>query len=102
MHNHLTALCLDYLGGLVPEETFIHSHPPWSSDILYQLPLSTAIHRILLVQFMYLTVLFHNLSSDPLWSSSWSGTLYFILLHENRNRCARNKWYQWSLESVLK
>ena len=26
-----------------------------------------------------LTVLFHNLSPCPLWSSSWTGTLYFIL-----------------------
>ena len=25
------------------------------------------------------TVLFHNLSPGPLWSTSWSGTLYFIL-----------------------
>ena len=29
------------LGGPVLEETFTHSHPSWSSDILYQLPRST-------------------------------------------------------------
>jgi len=46
---------------------------------------STTIHSIIffsiifLVQFTCLTVLFHNLSPGPLWSSSWSGTLCFIL-----------------------
>ena len=34
------------------------------------------IHSILLVQFTCLTVLFHNLSPGPLWSTSWSGTLF--------------------------
>jgi len=63
----------------VPEETFTHSHPSCSSDILYQLPPSTTIHSILLVQFMCLTVLFHNLSLGPLWSTCLSRTLYFIL-----------------------
>ena len=58
----------DYPGEPVPEETFTHSHPSWSSDILYQLPPSTTIH----VQFTCLTVLFHNLSPGPLWSSSWT------------------------------
>jgi len=52
----------DYPGRPVPEETFIHSHPFWSSDILYQLPPSTTIHSILLVQFTCLTVLSHNKS----------------------------------------
>ena len=63
----------------VPEETFTHSCPSWSSDILYQLPPFTMIHSILFIQFTCLTVLFHNLSPGPLWSSSWSWTLYFIL-----------------------
>jgi len=31
------------------------------------------------VQFTCLTVLFDNLSPGPLWSSSWSWSLYFIL-----------------------
>jgi len=66
---------LDY-----PEETFTHSHASWSSDSIYQLIPSTTIHNIL-VQFTCLTVLFHNLSPGPLWSSSWYGTLYFILVH---------------------
>jgi len=69
----------DYLGKLVPEETFTHSHSSWSWDIIYQLPPSTTIHSILFVQFMCLTVLFYNIFPGPLWSSSWSWTLYFIL-----------------------
>ena len=79
-HNCLTALCPGLLlDKPIPEETFTHSHPSWSSDIPYQLPPSTTIHSILLVQVACLTVLFHNLSSGPLWSSPWSGTFYFIL-----------------------
>ena len=66
----------DYQGWPVPEETFTHSHPSWSSDILYQLPPSTTIHSIPLVQFTCLTVLFLNLSPGPLWSSCWSRILY--------------------------
>ena len=62
------------------KHSLIHSsHLSWSTDIRYQLPPSTTIHGILLVQFTCLTVLFHNLSPGHLWSSSWSGTLYFIL-----------------------
>jgi len=45
----------DYPGRPVPEETFTHSHPSWSSDILYQLSPFTAIHSILCVQFTCLT-----------------------------------------------
>jgi len=36
------------------------------------------IHGILCVQFTCLTVLFDNLCPGPLWSSSWSWTLYFM------------------------
>jgi len=52
-HNRLTAFVRDYVGRPVPEETFTHSHPSCSSDVLYQLPPSTTIHSILLVQFMH-------------------------------------------------
>jgi len=79
-HTCLTAFVWDYPGGPVPEETFTHSHPCWSSDILYHLPPSTMIYSILLVQFACLTVLFHNLSPGPLWSYCWSGNLY-VKLH---------------------
>ena len=74
-HNRLTAFDL-WPREPVPEETFTHSHPSCLSDILYQLPPFTTI---LFVQFTCLTVLFHNLSPGPIWSSSWSLTLYFIL-----------------------
>jgi len=37
-----------------------HSHPSWSSDILYQLPPFTTIHSILCVQFTCFTVLFNK------------------------------------------
>jgi len=69
----------DNLGRPVPEETFSNSHPSWSSDILYQLPPFTTIRSNLSDQLRCLTVLFDNLSPGPLWSSSWSWTLNFIL-----------------------
>jgi len=62
-------------GRPVPEETLTKSHPSWSSDILYHLgPFPT-----IFVHFTCLTVLSYNLSPGPLWSSSWSWTLNFIL-----------------------
>jgi len=65
----------DYLDELVPEETFTHSHLSWSSTILHQLPSSTAIHSIP-VQFAFLTVIEHNLSPGPVWSTSASDLFY--------------------------
>ena len=62
-HNRLTAFGPDYPGRPVPEETFTHSHPSWSSDILYQLPPFTTIHSILFVQCTSLTVLFVDSTS---------------------------------------
>ena len=52
----------DNLGEPVPEETFTHPYPSWSSIIPYLLPPSITIHGILSVQFTCLTVFFHNLS----------------------------------------
>ena len=78
-HNRWTAFVRDNPGRPVPEETLTHSHPTWSSDIVYHLPPFTTIHGILFVHFMCLTILSHNLSPGPLWSSSWSLTLNFIL-----------------------
>ena len=78
-HNRLMAFVRDYPGRPVPEETFTHSHPSLSSDILYQLPPFTTIHGILFVQFTSLTVLSDNLSPGSHWSSSWPWTLNFIL-----------------------
>ena len=45
----------DYLGELVPEETFSNSHLSWSSTMSYQLPQFITIHSILPIQFMCLT-----------------------------------------------
>jgi len=45
----------------VPEETFTLSHLSWSLVIPYLLPSSITIHGMLPVQFMCLTVFFHNL-----------------------------------------
>ena len=78
-HDRLTAFGPGQPGRPVPEETLTHSHPSWSSDILYHLPPFTAINGILFVHFTRLTVLSYNLSPGPLWSSSWSWTLDFIL-----------------------
>jgi len=87
-HTHTSVyrpLVWDYQGRPVPEETLTHSHPSWSSDILYQLPpfasassISSFLHSILCVQFTCLTVLSDNLSPGPLWSSSWSWALYIL------------------------
>ena len=73
----------------VPEKTFTHSHLSWSSVIPYLLLPSDTIHGILLVQSTCLTDFFHSLCPGFLWSTSWSGTLYFILqsLSSFRNAC---------------
>jgi len=69
----------DYSCEPVPEETFTHSHLSWSLIILYLLPSSTIIHGILPVQFMCLIVFLYNFFPSLLQSTSWSGTLHFIL-----------------------
>jgi len=67
-----------FFGESVPEETFSHT-PFWSPSNLYQLLPSTTIHSILPVQIMCLAIFLLNLSPRPLWSTSWSGALHFIL-----------------------
>jgi len=75
-HAHTTVLQLsvdffrDNPGESLPEETFPHSHLSWSSVIPYLLPQFIMIHGILPVQFMCLTVFFHNPSPSFLWSTS--------------------------------
>jgi len=69
----------DNLGEPVPEETFTHSQLSWSSIIPYLLHPSITIHGILHVQSTCMRVFFHNLSPSFLWSTSWPGTLHFIL-----------------------
>jgi len=47
---------------------------------------SFMIHGILLVEFTCLTVFFHSLCLTFLWSTSWPGTLHFMLhtfLHQS-------------------
>ena len=72
---------------------------------------STKIHSILLVQFMCLAVLFHNLCPRPLWSSTWSGTLYFIL-HTSPNHllsqyhcinpiCTEFQYPLWAVAGII-
>jgi len=76
----------DYPGEPVPEETSSHLQLSWSPIILYVLPPSTTSQSILTLQCTYLTVFLHNLSPSLLWSTSWPGTLHFILhtfLHPN-------------------
>jgi len=78
-HSRLTALCPGLPGWAGTRRNIHPLTPGLVSDIIYQLPPSTMIHSMFLVQFICLIALFHNLSSRPLWSSSGSGTLYFIL-----------------------
>jgi len=66
------ALCRDYPGEPVPEETFTQPHPSQSPIILH-LPPSIAIHGILPIQS---DSLFAHLCPSFL---SWSSTLHFIL-----------------------
>ena len=67
--------------GKVPEETFTHSHPSWSSDIIYRLPPFSTIHSILLVLVTCLTVLFDNLSPGPLVFLLVLGPLLHTSMH---------------------
>ena len=81
MHKRITALCPDYTGGPVPEETFTHSQPSWLSNMVYQLAPPTVIHSILLVQFTCLTILFHNLSPSPvLFLFVWDPLLHTLYI----------------------
>jgi len=56
-----------------PTHTYPDHQPFLSASFIYY------VHSILHVQFMCLTVFLPNLSTCPLWSTSWSGTLHFIL-----------------------
>ena len=78
-----------------------HSHPSWSSDILYQLPPPTTTHSIILVQCTCLTVLFHNLSPGPLWSSSWPDPLLHTPHISSSNRQLFSQHMLIQLQPVL-
>ena len=80
-HTHTTVsrpLVRDNPGRPVREKTLTHTHPSWSSDILYHLPPFAMINGIHSVHFTCLTILSYNLCPGHLWSSSWSWTLNFI------------------------
>jgi len=73
-NSHFMALCL----GLPRWTT--HIYPDHQTSFHPSIfPPSTMIRSILPVQYTCLTVFLHNLSLSPLWSTSWSGTLHFIL-----------------------
>ena len=83
-HTHTTILrlsgfCPGNPGEPAAEETFTHSHLSWSSIAPNLLHPSNSIHDILPVPFTCLTVFFHNLPPSCLWSTSWPGTIHFIL-----------------------
>ena len=73
-YYHFTALC-PWLPGWANTRWNIYVFIP----ILYLLPPFTTIHNILPVQFTCLTIFLHNLCPNILWSTSWSGTLCFML-----------------------
>ena len=74
-----TALCLGQPGWA---STRRNIHPLTSIVVInhpYPLFTSITIRGILPVQLTCLTVFLHNLCPSFLWSSSWPGTLHFIL-----------------------
>jgi len=75
----LYGFCPGQPGWAYTRRTFTHSHLSWSSIVPYLLHPSNTIHGILPVQSTHPTIFFHNLSPSFLWSTSWTGTLHFIL-----------------------
>ena len=78
-HNRLTAFVWDNPGRPVPEETLTHSHPTWSSDILFIifLHLQRSMASSLFILRAWQTS--QTTSLQVLFGSSWSSTLNFIL-----------------------
>jgi len=80
-HRHFTALWI--LSGPTRVSRYHKILHPLTSTVVinhpYLLPPSITIHGILSVQLTCLTVFFHNLSPSVLWSTSWPGTIHFIL-----------------------
>jgi len=88
-HNHFTALWT--LSGIARVSRYQKNHSP---VIPYLHPPSVTIHGIIPVQFTCLTIFFHNLCPSFLWSTSWPGTVSFILhtfLHTSIYRKTSNK-----------
>jgi len=81
-HNHFTALWI--LSGTTRVSRYQKKHSLTHTyhghqSLLYLLPPSVTIHGIFCVQFTCLTVFFHNFAPSFLWSTSWPGTLHFML-----------------------
>ena len=80
-HNRFTALW--NLSRTTRVSRYQKKHSPTTLMVvinhLYLLSPSTTTHGILRIQFTCSTVFFHNLSPSSLWSTSWCGTLHFIL-----------------------
>jgi len=76
-HIHTTVLRLSRfcLSRYQKKHSPTHAYHGHQSSLIF----SIYIHGILSVQFTCLTVFFHNLSPSILWSTSWPGTLHFIL-----------------------
>jgi len=77
--NRATVLRLSAFCLRQPGLTFTHSHLLFSSIVPNLLHQSNMIHGVLPVQFTHLTVFFHNLCPSFLCSTSWPGTLHFLL-----------------------
>jgi len=79
-HNHFTALWI--WPGTTQVSQYQKKHSPTHTYCSHQSALSASsitIQGILPVQFTRLTLFFHNLSPSFLWSTSWPGTIHFIL-----------------------
>ena len=85
-HNHLSGTT--QVGQYQKKHSPTHTHPDHQTSFINFLHLLRSIASSL----FNLTVLFRNLSLGSLWSTSWSGTLYFIhffiqSLSSFSNRC---------------
>jgi len=80
-HNHFMALWI--LSGTTRVSRYQKKHSPTHThrghQSSYLLSPSTTIPVILPIQSTCFTVFFHNLCPSFLWSTSWPGTLHFIL-----------------------
>ena len=72
-------VCLGQAPNMPACIPFTHSHLSRSSITPNLLRLSNTIHGILPVKFTRLAIFSHNLSPSFLWSTSWPGTLHFML-----------------------
>ena len=77
-HTHNCFIALWILSGTTRVSRYQKKYSPTHTHRGHQYFVST-IHGILPIQSTCFTVFFHNLSPSFLWSTSWPGTLHFIL-----------------------